>query len=406
MRFWMAKMNSILVLLERKPYGGAELATSLIIKMLANEGFDLTVATGTRNRVQDMKNVKWVYSPLLDAPSKIHLWINMLRLKLDKLSELIKACDVVYIPRLAYPAIPLARRFEKKVVVHLHDYQQVTYCSAIPATVDVNYPTDLLSDMKMSLRHEILESRGAKRAVLSSLATPINMIGRLWVKEADDVICVSKSQASIVERRVPELADKIKVIYNPLPDLPLAQKRLANTTIMYLGGDKYSKGFETFLRASSRLLKKHLDIEFLLLGEYRSVNRINETLRKRSEGGYNLLGYQEHGEVLRLYAISHALLFPSIMNEPMPYAVLEAMLSGTVPITSQVGGVPEIVEGTFAERMMFKPNNVDECVERTESMLAMTNEQVQDVGLGLRDAVLKKFDPEATRKSLVETFQS
>jgi glycosyltransferase involved in cell wall biosynthesis len=367
---------------------------------------DLTVATGTRNRIQDMKNVKWVYSPLLDAPSKIHLWINLLRLKLDKLSELIKACDLVYIPRLAYPAIPLARRFEKKVVVHLHDYQQVTYCSAIPATVDVNYPTDLLSDMKMSLRNEILESRGAKRAVLSSLATPINMIGRLWVKEADDVICVSKSQASIVKHRVPELADKIKVIYNPLPDLPLAQKRLANTTIMYLGGDKYSKGFEIFLRASSRLLKRHLDMEFLLLGEYRSMNRIFETLRKRSEGAYNLLGNQEHGEVLRLHAISHALLFPSIMNEPMPYAVLEAMLSGTIPITSQVGGIPEIVEGTFAEKMMFEPGNVEECVQRMEMLLTMPNQQIQDIGLRLRENVLSKFDQEDTKEKLLEVFLS
>jgi len=400
-------MKSILVLLERKPYGGAEFATHLIIKMLANEGFDLTVATGTRNRVQDMKNVKWIYSPLLDAPSKIHLWINMLRLRLDRLSELIKACDIVYIPRLAYPAIPLAKKLGKKVIVHMHDYQLLNYSGALLAANEEQHHPNFLSDIKTSMQNEVLESNGAWRAILCSWATPLNVLSRRWVTDADDIICVSKSQSRIMERELPTLADKIRVVYNPLPSISTAERRLDKNTIIYLGGDRYAKGFHTFLRASYRLLKKHLDIEFLLLGKYRNMNRsIIETLGKRSEGAYNLLGYQEHGEVLRLYAISHALLFPSIMNEPMPYAVLEAMLSGTVPIASQVGGIPEIVEGTFAERMMFKPNNVDECIERTESMLAMTNEQVQNVGLGLRDAVLKKFDPEATRKNLVETFLS
>jgi glycogen synthase len=29
------------------------------------------------------------------------------------------------------------------------------------------------------------------------------------------------------------------------------------------------------------------------------------------------------------------------------------MLMGTLPVASRVGGIPEIIEGTYAERMMF-----------------------------------------------------
>ncbi|MEM1510718.1 MAG: glycosyltransferase [Thermofilaceae archaeon] len=35
--------------------------------------------------------------------------------------------DVVYIPRCCYPLIPVAKRLGRRVVVHLHDYQPVSY---------------------------------------------------------------------------------------------------------------------------------------------------------------------------------------------------------------------------------------------------------------------------------------
>lgn len=310
-------MKSILVLLEKRPYGGAEIATHLIVKLLANEGFNLTVATGTWDRIQNM------------------------------------------------------------------------------------------SARALSLQYGILEHKGVRRAVACSLATPLNALSRLWVNEADDIICVSKSQARMIGHELPRLADKIKVVYNPLPNIPVARKRLQNTTIMYLGGDRYVKGFHIFLKASCKLLKGNSNAEFLLLGEYGNTNRLLiKTLKERFKGGYNLLGYLEHEEVLRFHAISHALLFPSILDEPLPYAVLEAMLSGTLPIASRVGGIPEIVKGTLAEEMLFEPGNIEECVNKIELVLAMSNEQVRDVGLGLREAVLKKFDLEVTRKKLLEIFLS
>ena len=119
-----------------------------------------------------------------------------------------------------------------------------------------------------------------------------------------------------------------------------------------------------------------------------------------------VLGYLRHEEISKLHSISHALSFPSIWEEPLPYAVLEAMLSGTIPIASKVGGVPEIVEGSFAEKMLCEPYNVDELADRMESLLAMSNEQIVDVGLSLREAMIKNFDSEVTKRKLMEIFLS
>jgi glycosyltransferase involved in cell wall biosynthesis len=395
-------MSSILVVLERKPFGGAERATSLILKLLANEGFNLTVVTGTKY-TESLKNVKWIYSPLLDAPSKLHLWTALLSSRLNQFSELIKKSDIVYIPRLAYPVIPLAKKYGKKVVVHLHDYQPMTYCAAVPSSLK-NYKIGLLSDMKASLQHELLNNGSVRRACISSLATPLNKLCKLWLSQADDIICVSQKQRNIIESAMPDLSTKLKVVYNLLPELPVTKKQLGDPTIMYLGGDSYIKGFHTFLRASIRVLKRRPGLKFLLT---RDINRsLVERLNKRFGGAYNLLGYLKYREVLMLYSISHALLFPSIWEEPLPYVILETMLSGTIPIASNVGGLPEIVDGTYAESMLFEPGNVDECVDKMESLLAMSNAQIVDVGFSLKEAILKKFDPKAMEKKIMSIFLS
>jgi glycosyltransferase involved in cell wall biosynthesis len=80
--------------------------------------------------------------------------------------------------------------------------------------------------------------------------------------------------------------------------------------------------------------------------------------------------------MLSLYEISYALLFTSILEEPLSYTVLESMLAGTLPIISGVGGVFELVRGTLAESMIYKPNNSEQLLERIEYVLSLSREQI------------------------------
>jgi glycosyltransferase involved in cell wall biosynthesis len=85
---------------------------------------------------------------------------------------------------------------------------------------------------------------------------------------------------------------------------------------------------------------------------------------------------------------------------------MESALAGTIPIASKVGGVPEIVEGTFAENMLFEPGNVDECVDKIESLLSMSNEKIEDVGSDLKESVYEKFGSEVVMGKLVKAFST
>jgi len=376
------------------------LASHLIAGLLRDAGFKLTIVHGTREPLR-LNGVRYVYSSLLSVRDKHRLWLNCSILaRKHWFLKLISSSDVVYIPRYCYPLIPVIKKLGKRVVVHLHDYQPVSYNSIV-------FSKQMARSRVNAVSFEVLEHGSIARALLAGFTSPVNRLCRVWLKDADAVICVSRRQAELISELASELTEKLKVVYNPLPNIPLVEKNLGDPTFLYLGGDSYVKGFPIFLRASQEVLKRNLNVKFLLAGDFKDVNRlIIEKLNGSFKRAYSLLGYLKHEEVSKLYSISYALLFPSICEEPLPYAVLEAMLTGTIPIASEVGGVPEIIGGTLAEKMLFEPGNVGELVGRMGSVLTMSSEQIADVGYKLREVVVKKFDPEVVKRELIKMFSA
>ncbi|MEM1510937.1 MAG: glycosyltransferase family 4 protein [Thermofilaceae archaeon] len=374
---------------------GGVLASHLIAKLLQDTGFKLTVVHGTKEP-EKLSGVRYVYTSLLSVRDKHRLWLNCSILAREhRFRRLINSSDVVYIPRYCYPLIPVAKKLGKRVVIHLHDYQPVSYNSIV-------FSEQVRSRIN-SVGFEVLEHGSVARALFAGFTSPMNRLCRVWLRDVDVIICVSRRQYEIVKFMLPELADKIKIVYNPPPAIPMVEKRLERPTFMYLGGESYVKGFHVFLKASWKLLERYPNVRFLLTQKFRDST---VSVIERLEKTYNLLGYLEYEEVLKLHSITHALLFSSIWEEPLPYVVMEAMLMGTIPIASKVGGVPEIVGETYAEKMLFEPGNVEELLNKMESVLTMSSEQIANVGRRLREAILKKFDPEVIKRKLIKVFSA
>ena len=73
-------------------------------------------------------------------------------------------------------------------------------------------------------------------------------------------------------------------------------------------------------------------------------------------------------------------MFHSVIEEPLPYAVVEAALAGTVPIAARVGGVPEILRGTRAERFMFRAGDAEDLVGKVEELVGLGVKDVMEIG--------------------------
>jgi glycosyltransferase involved in cell wall biosynthesis len=308
------------------------------------------------------------------------------------------------VPRFAFPVIPYAKKMGKAVVVHLHDYIPVSYTATVLAPYEEHRHRITRDDIALECM------KGTKHCMAVNLLWWLPRLARKWITQADKIICVSKRQAEIISDLAPELGSKIGVIYNPPPpELVRARpsKDLNDTpTYLYVGGDGHVKGFYILLRIAKELEKKKIKTGLILAGDYDSENlRILENFNTRSKYVKAIVvGKVIHEELISLHNKSWALFFPSICEETLGYAVVEASLLGTIPVASRVGGVAEILSDTLISNFMFAPNNVAEAVEKCSAICMLSPSEVKNLGYELRSEVLKKFGPDTIKQELLDFF--
>jgi glycosyltransferase involved in cell wall biosynthesis len=214
------------------------------------------------------------------------LWIAKRRRWLQKLAE---EHDVVYIPRYAYPMVDIAHAAGVPAVVHMHGY---------PTYKSLGIPGDWKLEKGAAILYAALTHGPVEKAV------------DRWLRRADAVICVSKTHCR-------ELA-QYRPVYVPNPppdDLPPPQP--PRRYFVYLGGDQRHK--------CPHLARAAAHAADMPLIEPRGAPR---------------------PVTLRLVAGAWALLFPSCWEEPMPYAVYEALLMGVPVVALPIGGQAELISQT------------------------------------------------------------
>ncbi len=380
--------------------GGAELATYLILKYLSRE-HSVEVYTGTQ-RVRRRSCCRIYYWELLSENYKPLIWVRLLG-KLGFLRKILKKFDIVYIPSNALlPLAIIVKTFypDKKVIVHLHDYQPLIYVSAIFAGDKPDLRNELLLEYYTSL--------SSLRTIFVGFGHYINFINALSLYYADKIICVSKRQAEIVIKHLPSVKNKLYVAYNPLPEkLKYVEKKLLqNPSFIYMGSGKYGKGFYMFLDASIKLLHERKNITYYLTGTLgKKQLQFIERLNRINPRTYRVLGWIKYDEIINIHRKAWALLFPSIWEEPLPYAVIESGILGTIPIAARVGGVEEILKDTVAEKYMFMPGNIEEFVDRIKSILDLSIDEIIDNGARLSKVLSKRFSKERLVEKITNIFK-
>jgi len=384
--------------------GGAELATYLIIRDVLSKYFDVTVVSGTSKPAPDILRIcRYIYWDMLRTRYKPLEWIKIF-VSMDYIKRLIEETDIIYLP--SHTLIPLAIIFKRlrpgvKIVIHLHNYQPLTYTSVVLSDREPDLATDIIV--------ERWEHDSIARAVAIGLLGSLNKINMLALRVADRIICVSKRQCELILRKMPWLRLKTHVIYNPPPHTPSIEKRLSTSpTLLYGGGSSVIKGIHVLVKALKNLETcretqgERLLITYGRIGEHQRLIEILKRLNIKVE----ILGRISYEEVLKLHRIIWATLFPSINEEPMPYAVLESALLGTIPIASRTGGIPEILEGTPAEKYMFTPGEAGELAKKIENIILLSREEVLDIGTRLREHAIKIFNREEIERMIVDLFMS
>jgi len=127
--------------------------------------------------------------------------------------------------------------------------------------------------------------------------------------------------------------------YNRPPADPRAPLRL-----LYLGRLGPGKGLAEILDALAHLRESGERAQLVIAGSGPEEARLRLRVRELAlEGSVTFAGAAFGEDKAKLLSVSDVLLLPSY-SEGLPYALLEAMAAGVVPVATRVGGIPDVVE--------------------------------------------------------------
>lgn len=372
---------------------GGELATYLIIKLILSKYFNTVVVSGTNNPQQEVfKYCKYIHWSSLKLKYKPLEWAKLFTNK-HVIRKLIKKASAVYIP--SHSLLPLSIVIKKinpsiEVIVHLHNYQPLTYTSVVLHSEPPSLKTDIIV--------ELYENRSLIRALACGALRYSNLLNILALKYADLVLCVSKKQAEIIAKYVDFIKKKVVVVYNPPPPVCYRKKELSdNPLLLYLGGGSFIKGFHILFKTLPGIIKiMYKENATLAITYGRNVYKNHEKwlmkISKHSKGTIKILKRVPYQELIELYGRAKASIFPSIYEEPLPYAIIESCLSMTIPIASRVGGVPELLRDSKAYRFIFSPLDSESFQEKIKTVITMSADEVIDIGLDMKEKVQRKIN--------------
>ena len=392
------------------PHGsGAELATYIYADLLSKSDFNVRIVTNKfvgEEVVSKTDHLEIYRLPLfknIENP-KYYILKRIDVLLSTFLRKMLKWADVVYVPRFWFSAIPLAKAMGKPVITHVHDY--IPICpleSAYDTTNDALCKANkFICPPKCIYFYERIANRTFKETLASVTlnSTFGNMFSRM-IGLSDVIICVSEAQRSIILKTNTFPSKKLFTAYNPVPDYP--ELPLKNYDFGYFGGLNNIKGFQILYDAavsvntvSSRPIKIYCTKILRIKKDYADL---------LTKTGFLLNGNLEKAKYNELYQNILIVVVPSIWPEPWPYVVVEALLRGRFVIASQIGGIPEQVEGCKGVSLV-EAGNVEKL---KEAIIAVTNRKREDI-LDLcsqnSETFHKRFSNKASLNQIIRVLES
>ncbi len=207
--------------------------------------------------------------------------------------------------------------------------------------------------------------------------------------QVDRICCVSKWVVREIEKQLPEMRDKIKLIYNGLPPLEIAPTPLpfSPPVLLLMGRLSAEKGFATAIHAFALLKTRGSSAQLLVVGEGAERLTLEQLVSTLGlVGSVEFTGAVERDEVPHLMNRVSLVIVPSYF-ETFGLVAVEAMQMGRPVIASNVGGLPEII----SENGYLVPPKDPEALCKAIQDLLSQREKALQMGAQARRYVLENF---------------
>lgn len=235
---------------------------------------------------------------------------------------------------------------------------------------------------------------------------------RKLFKEGDLFLPVSHSLKNLI---VQQRCNEAKIVVLPsginCQKLAYSPKRLCQdepTRVITIARLVEKKGIVYAIQALDKIVKSGKLIHYSVIGDGELRDSLERLIEERDLRKHvQLLGWKNHGEVIRLLQDAHILIAPSVTakdgdQEGIPNAIKEAMALGLPVIGTHHSGIPEIVEDGVSG-FLVEERDVDALADRL-SYLIDHSEQWANMGSAGRARVEADYDMKKLNDRLVELY--
>ena len=230
----------------------------------------------------------------------------------------------------------------------------------------------------------------------------VDIVMRRTLKKSDLIIYISNACKISFEKKFNLKDKKRATIYNGISNAffesPIKSKfKTESINVIYIGRLVKVKGVDRLINVISSLDKDKYNINLTIVGE--GEERKNLELLVKEKGvtsKVNFTGIQSN--VIEWLDKSDIFVYPSIWEEAFGISVIEAMARGCIPLVSNRGGLPEVVD----YNNMYLFNNEEELKQKIIELKNSNN-----VEKLIKDCVeqAKKFSIDNTINKLEKEYK-
>jgi glycosyltransferase involved in cell wall biosynthesis len=230
------------------------------------------------------------------------------------------------------------------------------------------------------------------------------------------VIVCSNYMRRECERALGTPWEKMEVIYNGVdpskfkidpPDYELAEFRARYAApyekiIFFVGRMVREKGVQTLIEALPKIRWEYRDAKLLICGGGYRDHLINLAKSIGMESQVYFTGFVSDDDLMKIYRVADVACFPSLY-EPFGIVALEGLASHTPVVTSDAGGLPEIVEHGVTGTTTYA-GNPNSLADGIVSVLKNPQKAHRMADIGY-ERVLSVFNWERIASQTTETYQ-
>jgi glycosyltransferase involved in cell wall biosynthesis len=217
---------------------------------------------------------------------------------------------------------------------------------------------------------------------------------RATLRWPDAVVVLAQSELDEIRELVPQ--GNVALVPNAIdcaPYLQLRRPRAQAATplrLVHLGRLIRSKGVFEMVEGLALAQRQGVAAHLVIAGDGPAAAELREAVDRLGLAAQVTFAGPTFGEAkVKLLGEAQVLVFPTYHREGLPYALLEAMAAGLVPITTRVAAIPDVVtEGVHG---LFVPPRDPQAIAQALITLDADRGSLARMGAASRERVLAAY---------------